>query len=200
MGLELYVKKDVLIPRSDTETLVETALRHLKSGGATVLDIGCGSGAVGLATAKLNERVYLRGVDISDSALELSKKNAEKLCLTDRAVFQKLDILSDSPKGKYDVIVSNPPYIRSDIIPTLMTDVKDFEPTLALDGGEDGLVFYRRIVELSPKILNKGGLLAFEIGFDQGEDVSSLMQKDFENVLITKDLSGNDRVVSGILK
>ncbi len=200
MGLELYVEKDVLIPRCDTETLVETVLMHLKSGGATVLDIGCGSGAVGLSLAKLNERVYLRGIDISDSALALSKKNAKKLELEERAVFQKSDILTDIPKGKYDVIVSNPPYIRHDVIPTLMTDVKDFEPSLALDGGEDGLIFYRRITSIAPKILNKGGLLAFEIGFDQGEEVSALMEKDFSQISVIKDLSGNQRVVSGILK
>ncbi len=200
MGLELYVEKDVLIPRSDTETLVETVLRHLKSGGATVLDIGCGSGAVGLSLAYLNKRVYLRGVDISDSALDLSKKNAKKLNLEERAVFEKSDILADIPKGKYDVIVSNPPYIRTDVIPTLMTDVKDFEPYLALDGGEDGLIFYRRIIGIAPKILNKGGLLAFEIGFDQGEEVSALMEKNFTDISVIKDLSGNDRVVSGILK
>ena len=200
MGLEFYVEKDVLIPRSDTEILVETVLKYLKSNGATILDIGCGSGAIGISLAHLNERVYLRGIDISDSALALSKKNAEKLCVEERAVFQKKDILSDIPNGKYDVIVSNPPYIRTDVIPTLMTDVKDFEPSLALDGGEDGLKFYRRISEIAPKILNKGGLLAFEIGFDQGDEVSSLMEKDFRDISVIKDLSGNDRVVSGILK
>ncbi|MDO4618286.1 MAG: peptide chain release factor N(5)-glutamine methyltransferase [Clostridia bacterium] len=200
MGLEFFVEKNVLIPRSDTEVLVETALRHIKKDGATVLDIGAGSGAVGLAIAKNNDRVYLRGLDVSDDALRLSKKNAENLELDKRAIFQKCDILKDNVPGKYDVIVSNPPYIKTDVIPTLMTEVKDFEPNLALDGGADGLIFYRRITEIAPSLLNKRGLLAFEIGFDQADAVSDLMKENFRDINVIQDLSGNDRVVSGILK
>lgn len=200
MGIEFDVAKDVLIPRADTETLVETVLKHLNKNGATLLDIGCGSGCVGLSIAYLNSRVCLRGVDISDSALALSKRNAKKLGLSERAEFVKADILSDSLPGKYDVIVSNPPYIRTDVIPTLMREVQFYEPHLALDGGGDGLKFYRTIIEKAPRLLNEKGLLAFEIGFDQGEEVSKLMNKSFDNVKVIKDLAGNDRVVSGILK
>ncbi len=200
MGIEFEVAKDVLIPRADTETLVETVLKHLNKNGATLLDIGCGSGCVGLSIAYLNSRVCLRGVDISDSALKLSKRNAKKLGLSERAEFVKADILSDSLPGKYDVIVSNPPYIRTDVIPTLMREVQFYEPHLALDGGGDGLKFYRTIIEKAPRLLNEKGLLAFEIGFDQGEEVSKLMNKSFDNVKVIKDLAGNDRVVSGILK
>lgn len=200
MGIEFEVAKDVLIPRADTETLVETVLKHLNKNGATLLDIGCGSGCVGLSIAYLNSRVCLRGVDISDSALKLSKRNAKKLGLSERAEFVKADILSDSLPGKYDVIVSNPPYIRTDVIPTLMREVQFYEPHLALDGGGDGLKFYRAITEKAPRLLNEKGLLAFEIGFDQGEEVCELMKKSFDNVKVIKDLAGNDRVVSGILK
>ncbi len=197
MGIEFEVSKNVLIPRADTETLVEEVLRLLSGNGASVLDLCCGSGAVGLALCYHNKRVFLRGVDISPDAVRLSERNADKIGVADRARFELVDILKEHMSGKYDVIVSNPPYIRTDVIPTLMHDVKDFEPHLALDGGEDGLVFYRKIVSESDKLLRKGGILAFEIGFDQGESVSSLMNDGFSDVTVVKDLCGNDRVVLG---
>lgn len=200
MGIEFKVAKDVLIPRADTETLVETVLSYLGKNGACILDIGSGSGCVGLSIAYHNERVYLRGVDISDAALTLSKENAQSLGLTERAAFSKADILTENLSGKYDIIVSNPPYIRSDVIPTLMQEVQCFEPHLALDGGEDGLIFYRTIIAKAPKLLNEKGLLAFEIGYDQGEDVSALMREAFDDIKVIKDLAGNDRVVTGIVK
>ncbi|MEE0944225.1 MAG: peptide chain release factor N(5)-glutamine methyltransferase [Clostridia bacterium] len=200
MGIEFEVSREVLIPRADTETLVETVLTHLAKNGANILDIGCGSGCVGLSVAYHNKRVCVRGVDISDFALELSKKNAKKLGLDDRAEFVKADILSDCLPGKYDVIVSNPPYIRTDVIPTLMGEVQFYEPHLALDGGEDGLRFYRTIIEKAPRLLNENGFLAFEIGYDQGDAVSKLMSAGFDNVQVIKDLAGNDRVVAGVLK
>ncbi|MBS7298512.1 MAG: peptide chain release factor N(5)-glutamine methyltransferase [Eubacteriales bacterium] len=200
MGIEFKVAENVLIPRADTETLVETVLSYLGKKGACILDIGSGSGCVGLSIAYHNERVYLRGVDISDAALTLSKENAQGLGLTERAAFSKADILTENLSGKYDIIVSNPPYIRSDVIPTLMQEVQCFEPHLALDGGEDGLIFYRTIIAKAPKLLNEKGLLAFEIGFDQGEDVSALMREAFDDIKVIKDLAGNDRVVTGIVK
>lgn len=200
MGIEFAVDKNVLIPRADTETLVETVLQHLSGKGASMLDIGCGTGCVGLAAAYHNKRIYLRGVDISDYALELSQKNAEKLGISERADFVKADILTQHLQGKYDVIASNPPYIRTDVIPTLQKEVQCFEPHLALDGGEDGLKFYRRIVSEAAILLNEGGLLAFEIGFDQGGDVAALMNGQFADVEVKKDLCGNDRVVTGIRK
>lgn len=200
MGIEFEVAKEVLIPRADTETLVEAVLRHLAKNGASVLDIGSGSGCVGLSVAYHNKRVLLRGIDVSDYALELSKRNAKRLGLADRTDFVRADILTDNLSGKYDVIVSNPPYIRTDVIPTLMDEVQFFEPHLALDGGEDGLKFYSVITEKATKLLNEKGLLAFEIGYDQGVAVSALMSEKFDSVQVIKDLAGNDRVVTGILK
>lgn len=199
MGLEFYVDKNVLIPRGDTETLVEVALREIK-GGASVLDIGCGSGCVGLSVAHFNERVYLRGVDISPEAVRISEKNAKSLGLDSRAAFGVLDILSDLPSGRYDAILSNPPYIRSGEIPNLMRDVRDFEPYGALSGGEDGLIFYRRITEIAPRLLTPGGLVAFEIGYDQAADVTAMMSEKFRDVRTVRDLGGNDRVVYGRLQ
>lgn len=200
MGIEFEVAKEVLIPRADTETLVEAVLTHLAKKGASVLDIGSGSGCVGLSVAYHNKRVLLRGIDVSDYALALSKRNAKRLGLADRTDFVRADILTDNLAGKYDVIVSNPPYIRTDVIPTLMDEVQFFEPHLALDGGEDGLKFYRVITEKATKLLNEKGLLAFEIGYDQGVAVSAMMSEKFDSVQVIKDLAGNDRVVTGILK
>lgn len=200
MGLEFYVDKNVLIPRADTETLVETALSALGKKGALLLDIGCGSGCIGLSIAHFNSRVFLRGVDISPEAVKISEKNARSLALSDRAAFEVCDILTRVPGGKYDVIVSNPPYIRSGEIPQLMRDVRDFEPYGALSGGEDGLVFYRRICEIAPALLNPGGILAFEIGYDQADEVGALLRRDFADIKTVRDLGGNDRVVCGVLQ
>ena len=111
-----------------------------------------------------------------------------------------IDILNEIPNGEFDIIVSNPPYIRSDVINTLQTEVKDFEPRIALDGGDDGLIFYRRITEIAPQVLSKNGILAYEIGYDQGKEVKMLMEKDFCDIEIIKDLCSNDRVVIGIKK
>lgn len=200
MSLEFSVSPDVLIPRQDTEALVEFLLDRTGSLSLSVLDIGTGSGCIPISLAHFKSNLTCKGIDISENALNLAEKNAEILGVSDRVLFEKCDILTDFPKGKYDIITSNPPYIKSDIIPTLQKEVRDFEPHLALDGGKDGLTFYRRIVEIAPKILNKGGLLAFEIGFDQAEEVTSLMKKDFENIETVKDLLKNDRVVAGFLK
>lgn len=196
MGLRFEVNRNVLIPRADTETLVETVLNE-KSGGISALDIGTGSGCVGISIAHFNKNARVTLLDISRAALDTAKKNAKNNCVN--CDFINMDILSGCPHGQYDVIVSNPPYIRPEMIDTLQTEVKDFEPYTALCGGEDGLVFYRRIVEIAPRILNRNGLLAFEIGYDQGEDAASLM-RGFDNVRVIKDLCGNDRVVTGVLK
>jgi release factor glutamine methyltransferase len=199
MSLEFFTSENVLIPRSDTETLVEYVLENTQ-GEISLLDIGTGTGCIPLSVAHYNKKALVRGLDISPSALELAKKNAEKLKLTKRAVFEKLDILKEAPSGRYDVVTSNPPYIESDVVPTLQAEVRDYEPHLALDGGQDGLDFYRRITAIAPRFIKPSGLLIFEIGYNQAEAVSALMEKDFEKIRTIKDLCKNDRVVCGYLK
>lgn len=199
MSLDFYAERGVLIPRSDTETLVETVLDMIEDK-KSVIDICSGSGCVGISLAAYNKDITVTLADISDKALEVSERNIERHNLTERVKTVKLDILKEYPEGKYDVLVSNPPYIESGVIQSLMTEVRDFEPRLALDGGGDGLTFYRRIAGIAPKILNKGGIIAFEIGYNQGNDVKALLERDFFNVQIIKDLCGNDRVAVGELK
>lgn len=200
MGLEFKVTPDVLIPRADTEVLVEYILSKYPGKGILALDIGTGSGCIAISIAHFNKNAYLKALDISPKAIEIAEYNAKKNNVASRISFINTDIFKFSPSGRFDLIVSNPPYIESDIIPTLDSVVKDYEPSTALDGGADGLDFYRYIISVSPKMLNDGGMLAFEIGYDQAKSVSELMQKDFCNIEILKDYGGNDRVVAGILK
>lgn len=200
MSLEFFVRDGVLIPRADTETLVEAVLNTLSREKAySVLDICTGSGCIGISLAHYRENVTADLIDISDTAIETAKKNIRRNGMQERVNVYKCDILKEYPDRKYDIIVSNPPYIESDTIQTLQTEVRDYEPHLALDGGKDGLTFYRRIIEIAPKLLNKNGFLAFEIGYNQGAAVSELMT-EFSEVEIIKDLCGNDRVVIGRLK
>ena len=196
MGLEFMVSKDVLIPRMDTETLVEEVLR-LGLSNVRVLDICTGSGCILLSILKYVYGSSGVGVDISDGALGVAKANSEALGID--ATFIKSDMFENIPKDeRFDIVVSNPPYIRSDVIGTLMSEVKDYEPLLALDGSEDGLKFYRIIADRAPEYLNNGGMLFLEIGYDQGAEVSALLSAaGFMDVEVIKDLSGLDRVVSG---
>lgn len=196
MGLEFMVSKDVLIPRMDTETLVEEVLR-LGLSNVRVLDICTGSGCILLSILKYVYGSSGVGVDISDGALGVAKANSEVLGID--ATFIKSDMFENIPKDeRFDIVVSNPPYIRSDVIGTLMSEVKDYEPLLALDGSEDGLKFYRIIADEASEYLNNGGMLFLEIGYDQGAEVSALLSAaGFMDVEVIKDLSGLDRVVSG---
>ena len=196
MGLEFMVSKDVLIPRMDTETLVEEVLR-LGLSNVRVLDICTGSGCILLSILKYVYGSSGVGVDISDGALGVAKANSEALGID--ATFIKSDMFENIPKDeRFDIVVSNPPYIRSDVIGTLMSEVKDYEPLLALDGSEDGLKFYRIIADEASEYLNNGGMLFLEIGYDQGAVVSALLSAaGFMDVEVIKDLSGLDRVVSG---
>ena len=196
MGLEFMVSKDVLIPRMDTETLVEEVLR-LGLSNVRVLDICTGSGCILLSILKYVYGSSGVGVDISDGALGVAKANSEALGID--ATFIKSDMFENIPKDeRFDIVVSNPPYIRSDVIGTLMSEVRDYEPLLALDGSEDGLKFYRIIADRAPEYLNNGGMLFLEIGYDQGAEVSALLSAaGFMDVEVIKDLSGLDRVVSG---
>ena len=201
MSLDFYVESGVLIPRSDTETLVEAVIEKTdENKQVKILDICTGSGCIGISTAHFRPGAYVDLIDISDKAIEIAEKNIIRNNVQRRVKVQKMDILNEYPREKYDIVVSNPPYIETDVIDTLQTEVKNHEPRLALDGGRDGLIFYRRITEIAPEILKKGGMLAFEIGYNQGEAVSALMEKDFGDVRIIQDFSKNDRVVTGILK
>lgn len=198
MSLPFFVESGVLIPRADTETLAEEIIKIAKPD-AKILDICCGSGCIGISLASFIENAAVTMLDISDKAIEVTAKNAKLNNVTGRVTVKKCDILSETPSEKYDIIVSNPPYIETAVIDTLQTEVKDHEPRLALDGGEDGLVFYRRITDIAPKMLNENGILAFEIGFNQGAAVKELMKNNFKDIRIIKDLTGNDRVVRGEL-
>lgn len=198
MSLEFKTSCLTLIPRSDTETLVEEILKYTDNAASKLLDIGTGTGCIGISAAYYNKNTSVTLADFKEDILKTAKINAEKNGVQVKTLC--IDILKDIPNEKFDVIASNPPYIESGVIPTLQTEVKDFEPITALDGGEDGLVFYKRIAEIAPQILNDGGALFFEIGYDQGEAVSELMRSDFRDIKIIKDLCGNDRVVAGILK
>lgn len=201
MGLDLFIKEGVLIPRVDTEILVEEVLKHIeKNKYFTVCDVCTGSGAIAISIAKYSQNVKVECSDISNLAKEVTEKNIDKFNLSNKVKFTTSDLLQHAIEGNksFDVIVSNPPYIREAVIPTLMEDVKNYEPHLALNGGEDGLDFYKKITYQSLKVLNKGGLLAFEIGYDQREDVKNILEEyNFKDIKCIKDLARNDRVVIG---
>ncbi|MBK5240206.1 peptide chain release factor N(5)-glutamine methyltransferase [Clostridium sp.] len=203
MGMNFIVRPGVLIPRPDTEILVEGVIEHINKRAYTeVCDVCSGSGAIGIAIAEFVKGAKVTLYDISKEAVALSKSNIERFDLSKRvhAEFSDLLQVAIDENKKFQVVVSNPPYIRDEIIPSLMEDVKDYEPYLALSGGEDGLDFYRRITKQSLQVLEKGGLLAFEIGYDQKDQVMRILLKSgFKEVECIKDLSGNDRVVSATL-
>ena len=201
MGLDLHVEEGVLIPRGDTEILVEETLKFMDEDKEyEVCDLCCGSGAIGISIAHFRENTKVDLIDYYDVPEKVTKRNIVKQKLSNRAKFIKSDLLNEviNQQKKYDILVSNPPYIKEEVIDTLMEDVKDYEPHTALSGGNDGLDFYRRIVDDSDKILKENGILAFEIGHDQGEEVSNLMiEKGYKNVRVVKDLAGLDRGVIG---
>ncbi|CAG7839289.1 SAM-dependent methyltransferase [Clostridium novyi B str. ATCC 27606] len=203
MGLNFNVKEGVLIPRADTEVLVEEVIKEIKENGYNnVCDVCCGSGAIGISIGKYIKKTIIDCYDISDIAIEVTKNNINKFQLNDKVYVYKSDLLDEAKRQNkmYDVIVSNPPYIKEEVIPTLMKDVKEYEPYIALCGGKDGLYFYNKITKNSVDFLNRGGLLAFEIGYDQGKEVKNiLIENGFSNIKVIKDLAGLDRVVMGRL-
>lgn len=240
MGYPFYVNEHVLIPRQDTEVLVEETLKIIRAGmtgvrakcgskeiceGAQtgreterkacdvrVLDMCTGSGCILLSLIKLCPEVNGTGCDISKEALEIAEKNARRLGVNARWVqsdlFEQLSVPGRLDEGctakeeaseGYDIIVSNPPYIRTADIGKLQDEVRIYDPRIALDGREDGLYFYRRIIEDSVSYIRDGGTLLFEIGCDQGKDVTELMKNHgYDNIAVKKDLSGLDRVVAGV--
>lgn len=195
MGFSFLINEHVLIPRQDTEILVEEAVKLAK--GRRILDMCTGSGCIILSMEQLCEPQYAMGVDISTDALEVARENGKRL--NSKVKWLQSDLF-EKVSGKFDVIVSNPPYIERDEIPKLMEEVRCHEPEMALDGGEDGLDFYRRIIIESKEHLELGGYLCFEIGYNQGEAVYLLMEKaGFQKCQVIKDLAGLDRVVIGQL-
>lgn len=200
MGLEFDVNEHVLIPRQDTEILVEEALRELRDG-MDILDMCTGSGCILISLLRYSNDCTGLGVDISGEALSVAEENARKLLAPDRQVrFLKSDLF-EGVDGMYDMIVSNPPYIPSSVIPDLTPEVREHEPLSALDGREDGLYFYRRITEECRKYLKPGGMLFYEIGYDQGAVVSEILSREgFGEVRVIEDYAGLDRVVSGVLR
>jgi len=194
MGLSFYVNEHVLIPRMDTEILVETALASI-SHKARVLDLCTGSGCILLSLLHEQKDLSGLGVDISEAALTVAKANARYLGI--KAEFFKSDLF-EQVEGTFELIVSNPPYIPSGVIPRLMPEVKDHEPMLALDGKADGLYFYRRMISQASTYLKPNGWLMFEMGSDQGEVLKQMLtEAKYQHVRIIKDLTGHDRVAIG---
>lgn len=195
-GLDLYVNESVLIPRYDTENIVDCIVKDFEgSKDISVLDLCTGSGCIAISLKKNGfEKVF--ALDISDKALEVAKHNA--YIHNADITFIKSDLYKELPNDiRFDLIVSNPPYIRTGEIEKLDDEVKDFEPKLALDGGKDGLDFYKKILNLSKDFINKNGSLYFEIGYDQAKDVVDIAKKEgYYNIKIIKDLSGKDRGIS----
>lgn len=187
-GLEFYVDENVLSPRQETELLVDTALEFLKGRHAKVLDLCTGSGCIACAIKK-ETNVDITAIDISDKALEVARKNAKNLGL--KIEFKKSDMFKNLTQ-KFDLIVSNPPYIETEVCKTLDKEVKEFDPIIALDGGVDGLDFYRTIKD-NMDYLNPNGQLILEIGYNQGKSVCKIFEG--YKTKIIKDYSNNDRIV-----
>ncbi|ASS89523.1 peptide chain release factor N(5)-glutamine methyltransferase [Aeribacillus pallidus] len=205
-GRPFKVNEHVLIPRPETEELVHGVLLHSERlfserEQIDVVDIGTGSGAIAVTLALENKKMRVSATDISEKALAVAKENSEKLCAN--VHFYQGDLLNPiiNAKQKADVVVSNPPYIPDEEIMELSTVVKDWEPTLALSGGADGLLYYRKIVEQLPDVIRYPGLIAFEIGHGQGKDVKSMLENRFPKaeVQIEYDMNGKERKVFAVL-
>ncbi len=202
MGIDLHVEEGVLIPRDDTELLVDEVLKNISEDDEKqICDLCCGSGAIGISLACLRKNIKVDLLDYYPIPEKVTLINIEKHNLQERVSFSKSDLLDVSIKAskKYDIIVSNPPYIEEEEIEKLMDDVQKYEPHTALSGGIDGLDFYKKIVNQSIEVLNENGILAFEIGYNQGKAVKSLMEeKNFKDVRVIKDFASLDRIVIGI--
>ena len=208
MGISFYIEEGVLIPRPDTEVLVQYVLDYIdekyKEGDIKIVELGTGSGCISLSIAYYNKNVFVYSVDIDKKANAVAEENSRRLKLSDRVKILEGDLFQGIKnmglKNSVDIIVSNPPYIPEDEIFGLQDEIKKYEPLWALDGGEDGLNYYRRIIPQSKEYLKNRGILVFEMGFDQGRKIKELMEKgNFRNINILKDLQGLDRVITGEL-
>ena len=194
LGLKFPFNKDTLTPRQETEIMTDNIIKdHSHRMGLSVLDLCCGSGCIGLSVSKhLNAHVIL--ADISPKVVEIAKENATLNNVDGNFIVSNL---FDNVVGLFDIIISNPPYIPSSDLYELESEVKDYDPSLALDGGADGLDFYRKIISEAPKYLKDNGLIYMEFGINQAKDIYNLMQKDFKNIEIVKDYSGIERYIKG---
>lgn len=205
MGLTFRLNKSTLIPEQDTEVLVETALEELKRRGPgeaplRILDLCTGSGCILLSLLHELRNAGGLGTDLSEEALEAARENAVRLGLQERAAFRQGDLWEPVGDERFDLIVSNPPYVPTDVIPTLEPEVRCGEPYAALDGGEDGLVFYRRILKEAAGHLKPSGIIIVESGFDEAAQIAALMQdQKLLGIRTVKDYGGLDRVVLGAL-
>lgn len=200
MGLEFKVDERVLIPRQDTEDMVELTLKEYPGRETRILDMCTGSGCIAISLAKLGGYDRVVAVDLSEGALEVTRENARKLDVTDRLTVLQSDLYEQAEAigqfGRYDVIISNPPYIPTQVIAGLSPEVRDYEPVLALDGTEDGLYFYRKLANESGRFLKPGGTICLEIGYDQAEAVSGLLHNaGYDAIKVIKDTPGLDRIV-----
>ena len=206
MGLRFIVTPDTLIPRQDTETLVEEVMRHLHDG-QSILDMCTGTGCILLSLLHYSNHCAGTGVDISEAALAIAQQNEEQIRRFKRQGEKvkpihwiKSDLFAEI-SGRFDIIVANPPYIPTQVIDTLMPEVRDHEPRLALDGKEDGYYFYRKLIDQSSQYLSPGGMLYLEGGSDQAEEITALMNNSgFYDITVIKDLAGNDRVIYGRIR
>ncbi|MBR5586450.1 MAG: peptide chain release factor N(5)-glutamine methyltransferase [Clostridia bacterium] len=195
-GLSFAVNEHTLIPRPETEMVVEEILGF---GGKSLLDLCTGSGCIPIAAAA-NSDITAHGVDICRGAVETAESNARLHSLSEKVTFETADIFEKTEYGKFDIISSNPPYITDADMLTLPPDVADFEPHTALAGGIDGLVFYRHIAEIAPQNLNPDGFLVLEIGIGEGDAVANLLENNFTDIKIKKDLAGIERIVTARLR
>lgn len=198
MRMKFYVDENVLIPRQDTEVLVEKVMKTCKEN-SKILDMCTGSGAIAISLAKYIPQSSVTASDISIEALKIAKRNANSNNV--KVSFIESDLFENIEEKEWDVIVSNPPYIETDVIKSLQQEVQ-MEPIIALDGGVDGLDFYRKIITDASSYLIKGGILALEIGYNQAEKVTELLKENrkYSEIEVIKDLAGNDRVIIAKLK
>lgn len=200
MALKFYLNDRVLIPRGDTEIAAETVINECQRHKSLVrvLDLGCGSGAIGISTAHYCANAVVTMADISDAAVEIAAFNAVSNKVSDRTRIIKSDLFEKLSNDQFEIIVSNPPYIKSAQIPYLQRDVREYEPVIALDGGEDGLDFYRKITHQSKEHIDDCGMLVYEIGYDQADAVKKIMTLEgFKDLSVLKDLAGLDRCIYG---